>query len=78
MFPRAQPGDVEKSERIEVTQSVVRGSVQQAAHNQSSITANESRNAPDDRTDRGEQLDISGVAITQAIQEPDRRNRKTV
>ncbi|KAF6228507.1 hypothetical protein HO133_008237 [Letharia lupina] len=78
LFAVYNAGDVEKSERIEVTQSILRGSVQQAAHNQSSVTTNESRNAPDDRTDRGEQLDVPGIAITQAIQEPDGRNRKTV
>lgn len=73
----AQPGDVEKRERIAVAQSTATGSVQHAAHNESHITKNEIREVPNDGTDRSEQLDTPGVASTGAIQEADGQNLRT-
>lgn len=73
----AQPGDVEKSERMEVTQSMAIGSVQQAAHNENEIIKDEKRNDSEDGTDRDEHVGTPVVASTQAIQESDGPNRKT-
>ena len=72
-----QPGDVEKCERIEVTQSTTTGSVHHATHNDSHTTKNEKREVPNDGTDRGEQLDSPGIASTGAIKEADGQNFRT-
>lgn len=46
-------------------------------HNESNVTNNEIHNSADDETDRGEQLDMPGVASAQPIQESDGQKHKT-
>lgn len=71
----AQTDDIEKSKRVEVTQSMATELVQQGAHNESSFNNNEVENTTDDRKDRGKQLDRPMVTNTQEIQEPDGQDR---
>ncbi|KAL9136306.1 MAG: hypothetical protein Q9175_002476 [Cornicularia normoerica] len=64
----AQPGVVEKSERVEATRSI----------NESDNAKNEKWNTLDDKTNTGKHLDPPEAASTQAIQEPDGQDRETV